>query len=162
MDDKVVVRGRDEGTPLWMLGSVYEVKAAGAETGGTLSAVEMRIPAGKGPPPHVHDCAELQYIIEGTARYQVDGRTFEAGPGTILYFPKDTLGTFEPTSEMRLLAIYAPGGTDKSLAKPPIRPSRGSRRRLPKSHPNWSGRKRSPPVTAPSWARPRPRRRSED
>jgi mannose-6-phosphate isomerase-like protein (cupin superfamily) len=117
MADEVVVRSPDEGAALWMLGGLYEVKATSKETDGGMTAMQMTIPVGMGPPPHVHNCAEAVYVIEGTARFDIDGRTVEAGPGTFFYFPEGTLETFEPTSQVRLLMIYAPGGMDEFFAE---------------------------------------------
>ena len=96
-----------------MLGGLYEVKASGGETGGTATVMEMTIPEGIGPPPHIHDGAEATYVLEGSARYQIDSRTVDVGPGTFLHFPQGTLETFEPQGQVKLLIFYAPGGIDK-------------------------------------------------
>src|SRR5947207_8481176 len=48
MADETVVRQPGEGKAIWMLGGLYEVKAAGDETGGKLTVMEMTIPAGMG------------------------------------------------------------------------------------------------------------------
>ena len=117
MSDQVVVRGASEGTPLWMLGGLYEVKATSDETGGAMSVMEIAIPVGMGPPPHVHDCAEAAYVLEGTGIYHIDRKAVEAGPGSFFYFPAGTEETFEPTSHLRRLLVYAPGGTDKFFAE---------------------------------------------
>jgi mannose-6-phosphate isomerase-like protein (cupin superfamily) len=117
MAGSVVVRERGEGTPLWMLGGLYEVKASADETGGAVTVMEMTVPEGMGPPPHVHDCDETAYVIEGRARYHIDGRTVEVGPGTLLHFPKGTEETFEPIGQLRILLMYAPGGMDKFFAE---------------------------------------------
>lgn len=114
---KVIARGAGEGTALWMLGGLYELKATSDETDGEMSVVEMTIPVGMGPPPHIHDCGEATYVLEGTGIYHVDGRTVEAGPGSFFYFPAGTEETFEPTSDMRVLIVYAPGGIDKFFAE---------------------------------------------
>ena len=113
MAGQVVVRGPGEGTALWMLGGLYEVKASGEETGGTATVMEMTIPEGMGPPPHIHNGAEATYVLEGNARYHIDGQTVDVGPGTFLHFPEGTLETFEPIGQVRLLLFYAPGGVDK-------------------------------------------------
>lgn len=113
MADQVVVRQPGEGTALWMLGGLYEVKAASKETNGGLTVVEMTVPAGMGPPPHVHSGAEVVYVLEGTLRYHIDGDVVEGGPGSFFYIPEGTLENFEPTSQLRVLVIYAPGGMDE-------------------------------------------------
>jgi quercetin dioxygenase-like cupin family protein len=117
MGKQLVVRQPGEGTPLWMLGGLYEVKAASDETGGELTAMEMTLPAGAGPPPHVHSGAEVVYVLEGTIRYHIDGDVVEAGPGAFFYIPEGLVENFEPTSEARLLVLYAPGGMDRFFAE---------------------------------------------
>ena len=65
MADQTVVRARDEGDAIWMLGGRYDVKVAGDETDGAMTVVEMWTPAGMGPPPHTHPGAESVYVLEG-------------------------------------------------------------------------------------------------
>src|SRR5437867_5273502 len=72
---------KNEGKPLWVLGSFFELKATGHDTGGHLTVVEMTYPPGKpGAPPHRHNCGEAAYVLEGTIRYHVDGQVFDATP----------------------------------------------------------------------------------
>jgi quercetin dioxygenase-like cupin family protein len=109
MADQVVTRHQGEGTPLWMLGGLYEFKATADETGGGMTVVEMMIPAGMGPPPHIHDGAEAVYVIEGAVRYHIAGEVVEGRAGSFFYIPEGVLEAFEPTELSRLLVIYAPG-----------------------------------------------------
>jgi quercetin dioxygenase-like cupin family protein len=109
-----VVRNRGEGQPLWMLNSLYEVKASGDETGGQMTVMEMTIPEGMGPPPHTHSGGEAVYVIEGRLRYRIADETYEAGPGAFFYIPQGVWENFEPVGgTVRVLAIYTPGGMDK-------------------------------------------------
>jgi quercetin dioxygenase-like cupin family protein len=117
MPDQVVVRHQGEGDAFWMLGGLYEVKGASDETGGGMSVMEMTMPAGMGPPPHVHDGAEAVYVLEGHVRYHIGDDVAEGGPGTFFYIPKGTVENFEPTEQTRVLVIYAPGGMDKFFAE---------------------------------------------
>jgi quercetin dioxygenase-like cupin family protein len=112
-----VVRTRGEGRALWMLGGLYEVKVSGEETDGGMTIVEMTIPAGMGPPPHTHPGAEAVYILEGTVRYHIGDETVGGGPGSFFHIPKGTWERFEPTSTVRLLVIYQPGGIDEFFAE---------------------------------------------
>ena len=112
-----VVHAQGEGEALWMLGGLYETRLSAAETGGTASVIEFTVPVGASPPPHIHDQDEVVYILEGTARFHADGTTKEAGPGSVLFFPRGTQETFEPTSTMRMLAVYTPGGIDRFFAE---------------------------------------------
>jgi mannose-6-phosphate isomerase-like protein (cupin superfamily) len=115
MTAKTVTRDSSESDARWMLGGLYEIKVSSDETGGAMTAIEFTIPANAGPPPHVHNCAELMYVLEGRARFHADGETFEAGPGSIVHFPEGTEETFEPIGEtpLRMLGVYAPGGIDR-------------------------------------------------
>ena len=109
----IVKRDKDEGEAISMLGGTYLVRAAGEETDNQLTVMEMHIPAGSGPPPHTHPGGEAVYVLEGTIRYHIDGETVEGGPGSFFYVPAGTTENFEPTSEVRLLVMYTPGGIDQ-------------------------------------------------
>lgn len=113
----VVVHSRGEGEALWMLGGLYENRLTAEETGGALSLVEFTIPVGMGPPPHIHEQDEVIYVLEGTATFQVDGSTQELGPGSVVFVPKGAKETFEPTSTLRTISVYLPGGIDRFFAE---------------------------------------------
>ena len=119
MANKVVTRKADEGTALWMLGGLYEVKISSAETGGALTLIEMTVPVGDGPPPHTHPGDEIVCVVEGTLSYEIDGETVEGGPGSVFYLPKGTKERFVPTGDkpLRLLVTYLGGQMDKFFAE---------------------------------------------
>jgi quercetin dioxygenase-like cupin family protein len=117
MGDKIVVRRPGEGDAIGMLGGLYEVKAKADETNGALSVMEVTVPVGMAPPPHIHSGGEAVYVLEGTLRYHIGGEVMKAGPGTFFYFPQGTIETFEPETTCRLLLVYAPGGMDAFFAE---------------------------------------------
>jgi quercetin dioxygenase-like cupin family protein len=119
MAGKTVVRKPGEGDAIWMINSLYEVKASTAETDGELTAMLMTVPPGMGPPPHVHDGGESVYVLEGQTRYHIGGEVFEGGPGTFFYIPAGVEENFEPAGNepIRLLVIYTPGGMDRFFAE---------------------------------------------
>jgi mannose-6-phosphate isomerase-like protein (cupin superfamily) len=39
---------------------------------------------------HSHNAEEAMYILEGNARFVIDDREFEAGPGEVVFFPSDS------------------------------------------------------------------------
>ena len=119
MADETVVRQQGDGDAIWMLGGLYEVKAAADETGGALTVMEMTIPPGMGPPPHVHDGGESVYVLEGSVRYHIGDEEVEGGPGSFFYVPEGVVENFEPTgdSNLRVLVMYTPGGIDKFFAE---------------------------------------------
>lgn len=110
---KSVVRGRDEGKALWMLGGLYQVKVAGEESGGEITVMEITVPVNGGPPPHRHNGGEVVYVLEGTGKQHIGDRTVDIGPGSVVYIPRGTTEAFEPTTTMRVLTIYTPGGLDR-------------------------------------------------
>ena len=117
MAGTTVVRKPGEGTGIWMLGGLYQVKASGEETGGAMTIVEFTVPEGMGPPPHSHSQAEAVYVLEGTLGYTIGDQTFEAGPGTCVVIPPGVMETFAPRGTVRFLGIYTPGGMDKFFAE---------------------------------------------
>lgn len=81
MGETVVARKSGEGPAIWMLGGLYEVKAASEETAGRVTIMEVTIPAGMGPPPHTHPGGEAVYVLEGTISYTIGGRRSRAARG---------------------------------------------------------------------------------
>jgi len=113
MGDKLVVRNRGEGEAMWVLGGLYEIKAGADETNAAMTVMEVTVPVGAAPPPHIHDCGEAVYVLEGRGHYYIGDDVHEIGPGSFLFFPSGTIESFEPTETMRLLLIYSPGGMDQ-------------------------------------------------
>ncbi|MFC9910325.1 cupin domain-containing protein [Streptomyces sp. NPDC059862] len=111
------VRHSGDGKAFWMLNGLYEVKASSDETNGAMTVMEMTIPEGMGPPPHTHPGTESVYVIEGTLRYHIGDETVEGGPGSFIHIPEGILERFEPTSTVRLLITYTPGGIDGFFAE---------------------------------------------
>ena len=114
---KPVLRTETHGDAYWMLGGLYEVLASAEDTEGSATVMRMTIPVGAGPLPRPHPGTESVYVVEGTARFHVNGESHDAGPGTFLHFPPGTLETFVPTSTVRLLVIYRPGGVEHFFAE---------------------------------------------
>jgi quercetin dioxygenase-like cupin family protein len=113
MAAKSVVTKSATGQAVWMLGGRYTVRVSSEDSGGELTVMEMELPVGSGPPPHTHPGGETVYIVEGTVRYNVGDKTFDAGPGDVIYIPAGTVENFEPTSKSRVIITYTPGGIDK-------------------------------------------------
>ncbi len=69
------------------------------------------IEKGKGALPHAHPGIEqVCYLLEGTARAEVDGEAADMVAGDCVYFPPDIPHVFTVTSDtpVRLLVIYTP------------------------------------------------------
>lgn len=118
MAEKAVVHRSGEGQAFWMLGGLYEVLLSSAETHGAATVMQMTMPAGMGPPPHLHHgVTETVYVVDGTLTYRIDGDKIEGGPGSLFRIPADTLENFEPKSQVRVVITYEPGGIEKFFAE---------------------------------------------
>ncbi len=76
-----------------------------------LEVVLGTIGRGGGALPHAHPGMEqVCYLLEGTARAEVEGEVFDMQPGDCCLFPADAMHVFTVTSEQpaRLLVVYSP------------------------------------------------------
>lgn len=76
-----------------------------------LEVVLGTIARGGGALPHAHPGLEQAcYLLEGSARAEVGGESFDMRPGDACFFPADVLHVFTVTSEQpaRVLVIYSP------------------------------------------------------
>jgi quercetin dioxygenase-like cupin family protein len=94
--------------------SSLSIKAEAATTGGAVFLSETEIEPGfPGPPPHTHEhMHDMFYVLEGVLTFLVDGRTFEAQPGTFVCAPPGTVHTFSNRSDApaRFLNLATPAG----------------------------------------------------
>jgi quercetin dioxygenase-like cupin family protein len=89
----------DLGTVNHILGGPAYSTANGACVEGDRMIVGlMRMPAGTGAEAHSHPNEQWIYILEGTFAGEVDGRPFEANPGTVLYIPSNAVHSGKATS----------------------------------------------------------------
>ena len=60
-----------------------------ADGAGAVSVSYVRTPPGGGSPEglHTHEVDQVFYILSGTMSIEVDGQTFDAGPGSLVVFP---------------------------------------------------------------------------
>jgi quercetin dioxygenase-like cupin family protein len=110
----------DQGQPMWVLGSLFDIKASGKDTGGALTVVEMTFaPEKTAAPPHRHDCGEAVYVLDGSIRYHIEQHTVDAGPGDFLFFPQGTLEWVEnvTTTPARALVLYTSGKMSEFFAE---------------------------------------------
>ncbi|HTP51790.1 MAG TPA: cupin domain-containing protein [Anaeromyxobacteraceae bacterium] len=129
MAQGVVTHSAGEGQAFWMLGGLYEVLLSSAETNGAATVMQVTLPPGMGPPPHVHGgVTETVYVVEGTLTYRIDGKAVEGGPGSIFHIPANTLESFEPRTRVRVVITYEPGGIEKFFAEAG---ERAQRREIP-------------------------------
>jgi quercetin dioxygenase-like cupin family protein len=55
-----------KGRAVWVVGDHYTVKCSGEDTGGAFTLIEVLVPPGSGPPPHIHRREdEMFYVLAG-------------------------------------------------------------------------------------------------
>ena len=112
--------GAGEGDAFWFLGTLVTVKAAGAQTGNAFAVVELTLPPGFAPPPHIHHMEdEAFYILEGAMTGFCGDRSWQAAPGSFVWLPRGiahgfTVGAGGP---LKILQITAPAGFERFVAE---------------------------------------------
>jgi len=93
-------------------GSVYELTAAAADTGGEFVETEFTLPPGSvAPPPHVHpDLTEEYEVRAGELEVMKDGSWATLGRGQSASIPPGTLHTFRNRSgeTVRVRNVHRP------------------------------------------------------
>ncbi|HEU5330470.1 MAG TPA: quercetin 2,3-dioxygenase [Thermomicrobiales bacterium] len=113
-------RRREEGEAVWFLGTLMQVKAAAAETGGAFGLIEQVLPPGFAPPPHIHHAEdEAFYLLEGAADFFCGDQTWRAGPGAFMYFPRGIVHGFRiaDAAPARLLQWTTPAGLERMFVE---------------------------------------------
>src|SRR5262245_3160469 len=92
-----------------------KVLLASEDTGGAISVLMGYIKPGEGPGDHVHfNQEEMFFIVEGTFEIAVGGQTAVAGPGTMVFIPRNTVHRFKNVGDTVgcMLDWTLPGGQD--------------------------------------------------
>jgi quercetin dioxygenase-like cupin family protein len=100
---------------LSVAGGNYLVLADAASTGGAYAAFEGVLPAGSGPPCHLHRREdEAFYVLEGQFAFTVDGNAMTAGPGDFIHAPRGVPHSFRNVGPGvgRLLVTNVPAGIE--------------------------------------------------
>jgi quercetin dioxygenase-like cupin family protein len=106
----IVLDARD-GEALWFNNDLLTLKATGAQTGGAFLLVEELARRGKATPLHTHpDEDETFYVLEGTARFHLDGSERTIDAGGFVAVPRGVPHAYLVTSEeARALILVTPG-----------------------------------------------------
>jgi quercetin dioxygenase-like cupin family protein len=59
----------------------------------------MRMPAGTGAEPHSHPNEQWIYILEGTFRADIGGKSFDAPAGSVVYIPANVVHAGKATPD---------------------------------------------------------------
>lgn len=107
-----ILRLPGEGKAVGVLGDRTTFKVLSDETGGAYAILEQAIPAGHGPPLHVHRHeTEVFYVLEGEFEFKVGEKQVAAPQGTLLAGPRDIPHTFRNVGSTpgRILLTVIPG-----------------------------------------------------
>lgn len=97
----------------------HVIRISSAQTGGRLGAFEAEVPAGEGPPPHVHDKEdEFFRVLAGRFAFWCNGERVELGADGMLVVPRGAVHRFQNVGDApgRLLCIMTPGGFEGFFA----------------------------------------------
>lgn len=110
--DIAIKSGRPSRTVTW-LGTQYRITVDRQDSGGIVGMFESTVPAGEGPPIHIHHNEdEVIHVLEGEYEFWLDGAIFRSGPGVSVFLPRGVPHTFRVVSRTpgRNVAVLTPGG----------------------------------------------------
>ncbi len=91
-------------------GLTRRTRIAAADTDGAFAIWEEEVPAGKGPPLHVHRREhEVFTILSGRMRFVADGIERAVGPGDVMMIPPGVPHTFQALEDAVALVQLSPG-----------------------------------------------------
>ncbi len=109
-----------QGDSFAVAGDVVTIKIRGGETGGAFCLVEIRVPPGGGPPPHVHRReAESFYVLEGEITFLHSAGPTRISKGGFVHLPKNVPHCFrnETSNEARMLVWCHPAGFESMVER---------------------------------------------
>ena len=100
----------NEGEAFWLLGMLETVKIGSEDTGGEYGLLELVVPAGVGPPWHVHhEEDEWFYVLDGEVTVWVADTKLSLKAGSFAFGPKGVPHTFYVESgQARFLVGFQP------------------------------------------------------
>ena len=108
-------RSAGTGKAYWGPGDLYTFLVSGEESNGAFFTMEALVPAGGGPPMHIHrNEHETFYVLEGQCTFRLEDETVVAGPGDVVNIPIGARHFFrndgpEPT---KLIITFSPAGIE--------------------------------------------------
>jgi quercetin dioxygenase-like cupin family protein len=108
----IAAKIRPSSSVSWM-GTDYSISLTARDSAGLVGVFEGRVPAGDGPPVHIHHNEdEVLHVLEGQYEFWLDGAVSRGGPGSSVFLPRSVPHTFRVVGDRpgRNLAIVTPGG----------------------------------------------------
>ena len=107
------------GTSVSWLQSVYTILITPTETNGLLGMFSAVVKPQSGPPRHIHHNEdEIIHIVEGQARFWLEGESFMRQAGDTVFIPRGKEHAFLVTSDTaaRFVTCVTPGGFEGFFA----------------------------------------------
>ena len=132
---KPIFRPNGSAPAVYGPGDLYNLLATGEETNKAFFQFEAIVPAGGGPPPHVHSREdESFYVVSGSLEILLGDSLYHAKAGDFVYIPRGTVHRFKNAGGATSvqLVTFVPAGvegffreafppvTDRKAAPPPI------------------------------------------
>lgn len=98
------------------LGGDVTFLVRGKQSNGALTALEVLVPPGEGPPLHVHGREdETVYVLAGEMRFRLGDEVSATPPGAFIFIPHGTAHCFHNIGgdEGRMLITFAPAGMER-------------------------------------------------
>ena len=92
------------------------IETSSEDTKGVVSIVRIFVPAGDGPPPHIHSREdEIHTVVRGHYRYRHGDTEVDAPAGTVIFMPRNIPHVFRNvgTEPGEHLLTLIPGGMEK-------------------------------------------------
>jgi len=106
----------DEGVRTAFPGERARMIISSEDTNGQFTLGEVEVDPDCGPPPHVHTREDETFFVQsGRIEYWIDGKRIEAGPGTVVFAPRNIPHAFRGISDepARALVMITPGGFEQ-------------------------------------------------
>ncbi|MDX5349496.1 MAG: cupin domain-containing protein [Paracoccaceae bacterium] len=89
------------------------IRITADQTGGSLGCFEAEVPAGEGPPLHVHEKEEEFFrVLEGRFAFWCNGARVDLAEGGVICVPRGSVHRFQNIGQTtgRLMVVMTPGG----------------------------------------------------
>jgi quercetin dioxygenase-like cupin family protein len=103
-----------DGELRWYRDRLVDLRLTGAQTGDRISLVEVTMPAGSTTPLHRQPYDdETLYVLEGSLTVHLDGEERTAGPGAIVFIPRETPHALLADEPTKLIIFGIPAGQER-------------------------------------------------
>lgn len=110
--DQAAFSHSDAGTEALAFGR-HIIRITADQTGGSLGCFEAEVPAGEGPPFHVHEKEEEFFrVLEGRFAFWCNGARVDLTAGGVICVPRGSVHRFQNVGQTpgRLMVVMTPGG----------------------------------------------------